>query len=428
MFRGAIVLLAFFATTAAAQPPAKAPPKYVRFPIDGNPEQMLADFLKTKAGQDLFQQLLKDNWQDLLQQPPENLEKLLRDKGKSDPALKRLIEFLQDHPGLKDGNPAAVEELLKQFGGDLQGNEALADIIRKGLEQKLGRDGLPKMPEFDPPGVDNLPEVHLPKFDEMLDDEFSLEDRFGEWLNDFLKDENVQNDLANFLRDSPDLQEAFGDLARSLQGQGANGNWMPKLPDVGAGKWNLDLKPPKMPFELGKLPKLPNIQMPKLPQFNLPMPKLGGFGLPRLPGFGGIGRMPGAPNTSVGSEWAYILLALVALGMLWWFLRKVDWTSRSRTNPAAALLAGLPGAFTTRSQLREAFDALALARLGAKALPWNHRHIARLLADAPESTVAANAFANLYEMARYTPGDDLLTRAEQEAARASLVVLAGGAA
>ena len=43
-------------------------------------------------------------------------------------------------------------------------------------------------------------------------------------------------------------------------------------------------------------------------------------------------------------------------------------------------------------------------------------------------TDAAQAFASLYEIARYTPGDDRLSRAEQDAVRDSLAVLTAGAA
>ncbi len=437
MYRGAILLLGLLATDLAAQAPGSIkpqppnqPPRYVRFPINGNPEQMLADFLKTKEGQDIFQQILQGKWQDLLQQPPEMLEKILREKGNDNPIVRELVEkFLKDHPGLQKGDPVALEDALKKFGAKLEGNKDFADMILKSLEQKFGPDGMPKIPDLVPPvAPGDLPDVPLPKVEDFMDDDLSLEDRFGEWLSDMLKNESVQHDLAEFFKDAPDLQDAVGDLLRSLQGPSANGNWMPKLPAGGAGKWNFDLKPPKMPFDLGRLPKMPTVKMPQLPRLNLPMPKLGNIGGPRMPGFGGGPNMPGGPSFSAGGEWAYLVVAVLAIGLLWWFLRKVDWSSRSRGAQAAALLAALPSVITTRTQLRQAFDALAILRLGEKALPWNHRHIARQLAGAPAASDAANAFANLYEMARYTPGDDRLSATEQNAVRDSLAVLTGGEA
>ena len=438
MFRGAIIVLAFLATDLAAQPPVpikpqppNSPPRYVRFPIDGNPEQMLAEFLKTKDGQDLFQQMLQGQWQKLLDQPPDKLEKLLRDKGNENPVVRELVEkFLKDHPALQKGDPAALEDALKKFGGQ---HEDLTDMIMKGLEQKFGPGGIGKIEELVPPVVPG--EIsqfdNLPKFDELIDEDMSLENRFGEWLSDLLKNEDVQRDLADFFRDAPDLQEAMTDLFRSLKGPDANGNWMPKLPDLGAGKWNFDLKPPKMPFDLGKLPKMPALKMPPMPKLNLPMPRLGNIGAPRLPGFGPAPNMPnmrGGPSFAGGAEWVYILVAIVVIGIFWWFLRKVDWSARIRRNPVAALLASLPSSITTRTELRRAFDALALTRLGDKARPWNHRHVARQLGTSPNDSKAADAFANLYEMARYTPGDDRLSPTEQAAVRASLATLAGRAA
>src|SRR3954469_3665102 len=112
MFRGAIMLLGLFAGQLAAQPPKlpqkfTAPSRYVEFKFDGNPEQMLAEFLKTKAGRDWFQEILKN-------QSPENLKKLLPNDGANIEAMGKILdEILKKHPGVEQGNPLDIDEASK---------------------------------------------------------------------------------------------------------------------------------------------------------------------------------------------------------------------------------------------------------------------------------------------------------------------------
>jgi hypothetical protein len=437
MFRGAILILGLWAATLSAQAPERKPPKanqpppYVNFPIDENPEQMLAEFLKSKAGQDIIQQMLEDDrWKNLLDQQPEILEQIKNRFGKDGAekaGLQKMIEeVFKNHPGVQKGDRKAVDEAIKELGEKFGVGKGFAEQMMKEFEKKLGADGLPKFADELPNARPDAPDIDLPKFDDFVEDDFGFGDGFGEWLGDLLKDPRIQNNLNEFFKDSPDLQDAVGDFFRALEGPAGNGNWMPRIPDFGGGKWSFDFKPPKLPFELGQLPKLPSLKMPQLPRFNIPMPRLVNLGFPRMPGFGGP-NMPAAPNLSGGSEWAYIALVILGAGLAWWFLSRLKWTPRSPLAQVAALLRALPTSITTRTQLRQAFDALALTLLGDKALPWNHRLIARQLGDTTQAADAADAFANLYEIARYTPGDDRLSRAEQDAVREALAVLTQGA-
>jgi len=443
MYRYALIALGFLAVDAGAQPfvgPAhrqkihpvdsKHAPKYVRFEFDGNPEQMLAEFLKTKPGQDLLQKLLQGEWRKFLDQPPANLEDLIKQKTDGNPFFRELIDkFLKDNPELPQGNGGDLNEAVKKFAEKLDGNKALTEMILKGVEGQVGPDGLADLSKLLPKMAEKPPiefsEMELPEVGEL---DFSMEDRFTDWLAETLKDGRFRDDIAAFLKESPELSDAIGDLLKSLQGQ-MDPNWLPNLPDVGGkGPWNLDIKPPKMPFDLGQLPKLPRVNLPTLPRMNLPkLPQLGRFDMPSLPGFGGAPRMPGAPDVSSGTAWLYVGLAGFGIVAFVWLMRN-NWKLRTAGDGLANLLATLPSVITTRSQLRQAFDALALSRLGDKARPWNHRLIASHLAEVPASAAAARALANLYEIARYTPGDDSLSPAECEAVRSSLAALTRGSA
>src|SRR3954465_5408559 len=77
---------------------AKPPRDYVRFELFGNPEQMLADFLKTSR-EDGFQKLLMEELKKL-QENPEALGKLLDQQGgptslAQDPIIKELVAKVQ---------------------------------------------------------------------------------------------------------------------------------------------------------------------------------------------------------------------------------------------------------------------------------------------------------------------------------------------
>src|SRR5262245_21304960 len=227
MFRGAIVLLGLCASPLAAQLPKlpqkfNPPPmfnpvqKYVEFKFDGNPEQMLAEFLKTKAGQDWIQEFVKK----FENQSPENLKNFLPKGGPDIEAIGKIVdEIIKRHPGVKQGNPHEIDAARKELFDEFKLNRVNKDLIDQlmGLDKKLAPDGMPKINDLVPPNLpDESPDLKLPDVNEWIDEDFAFDNRIGEWLSDLLKNENFQRDMAEFFKDAPGLRDAFGDLANSL--------------------------------------------------------------------------------------------------------------------------------------------------------------------------------------------------------------------
>lgn len=411
---------------------AKQLPRYVRFEFENNPEQILAEFLKSQAGQEILQDILKGEWQKLLQQPPGDWEGLLRKKTDGNPLFRELIDnFLKDNPDLSVGNGQDLNEAVKKFADKIEFNKDLTEMILKGIEAKGGTDALSGLKgllpdnfkDGMPPG--SLPKIEFPQASGMEAEELSLEDQFGEWLMEAFKDARLQDEVAEFLKDAPELSEALVDLIKSFQGN-IDPNWLPKTGDFGTGKWKMDLKPPRLPFELGKMPRLPKLELPRLPKIHMPtLPRLN---LPGLPELGGRPRVPDVSGVSVNSALLYFALGCLGLAALGWWMRNSARVSGSKGNVADRFLASLPPTITTRTELRQAFDTLALSQLGDKARPWNHHLIASHLARIYGSAKAVQALTSLYEIARYTPGDDRLTADERQAVQDSLALLTGGRA
>jgi hypothetical protein len=124
-----------------------------------------------------------------------------------------------------------------------------------------------------------------------------------------------------------------------------------------------------------------------------------------------------------------LLAALLIGGLLAWKLLYF------RTPPSAAGgfdLSGLgpwpvdPRAISTREELVKAFEYLSVMICGPAARMWTHGTIAAALADlATTHSEAAMILARLYELARYAPLDEPLTRAEIGEARRLVCGLAG---
>src|SRR6476646_116722 len=181
MFRGAIVLLGLFAGPLAAQlaklPKEFVPPqKYVEFKFNGNPEQMLAEFLKTRAGQDWIQEFVKK----LENQSPENLKKLLpKDGGNIEAMGKKLLdEILKKYPGVEQGNPLEIGAASKELMDKFNVPKDLDEKFMKGLDKKMGPDGMPKFNDLVQPDLPNEPpDLKLPDVNEWIDEDFAFDDR-----------------------------------------------------------------------------------------------------------------------------------------------------------------------------------------------------------------------------------------------------------
>lgn len=144
---------------------------------------------------------------------------------------------------------------------------------------------------------------------------------------------------------------------------------------------------------------------------------------------------PSVPRVSAGSALEVILvLVLIVLLLL------VAWKTRGLWKSVLLSLTGSsgwrlgpwpvrPGEVATRRDLVRAFEYLALLCLGPAARAHHHLDLAQLIAEQPaldpdRRREAATTLARLYEQARYTPDDELLSPRDVEDARRELAYLA----
>ena len=170
---------------------------------------------------------------------------------------------------------------------------------------------------------------------------------------------------------------------------------------------------------LGRLKDLPRPNLerfsPSLPQVSLPS-----ISTPAIPNF----TSPSVPTVGTGATW--ILFALLCLLVGWQMLR---WSKHAAPGVDPQVQLGPwpvnPNAITTRAELVQAFNYLALLTLGINVESWNHVAIARSWRErTPACAESASALVSLYEQARYTEGTQSLTEVERTQARRSLLQLA----
>lgn len=205
-----------------------------------------------------------------------------------------------------------------------------------------------------------------------------------------------------------------------LQGEGADGDKFDGLFDKGDTNWEW----PKLDLDFGR-------------GRNLDLDF--GSGTPRQrPDFGSRGSRNSSssfegPSFNFGGvsvPWIplLILLAVVAALVVWW-----KWDALVPPRAAGAALAGGPGAWpidpraiNTREDVVKAFEYLSVLICGPGAKTWTHSTIAdELTALAATHGETAFKLARLYELARYAPLDEPLTRAELMEARRLVCDLAG---
>jgi hypothetical protein len=138
----------------------------------------------------------------------------------------------------------------------------------------------------------------------------------------------------------------------------------------------------------------------------------------------------GFSGVSFGGTWlpfVLLLLAIVAV-FLWFYLKQM----RERTSSLVFAGAGLgpwpvdPRSINTREDVVKAFEYVSVLICGPSARNWTHGTIAAALADlATTHGDTAMMLARLYELARYAPLDEPLTRDELIEARKLVCALAG---
>jgi hypothetical protein len=391
----------------ASPPEAK---KYIELQPEGDLSQILNDRLLAMRGQielEKFRQQYGDK-----RFPPFDAKNL------ADPALQKLIQDVL----------AAAKKDAKFDPEGIKGLEALikkppaAAPADKQPEPRRGQLDPPAPPPGNPqagdPGMPPQPPAATPE--QMA--EGGLQEKLSEWAQGFAhRLEGTQ--LGDRLRESPAWQKGMKALEGFLTDR-IGGKF--QLPGGGLGPLGDRLR---LPGDWGALLPdpgrfhLPNLSLPSLHRphlnFDLPRPSFGGSPVP--------GGVPGVGDWGGARVLLWVgLFALIGL-FLWKMARRAP--RRTGGGEAGAWQLGPwpvdPARVATRAELVQAFEYLALLRLGRDARAWNHRDIAAHLggADAARGQ-AAGELAALYEQARYAPDDEPLAAPDLGAARRNLCLLA----
>lgn len=151
----------------------------------------------------------------------------------------------------------------------------------------------------------------------------------------------------------------------------------------------------------------------------------GGFGDGRLPSGGG------SPPTAVEGSWlpVIVLVLFATLGLAaWWYLSRPERKPKN-TSTVVTDWPISPDRIRSTDELIQAFEHLALSRIGETARTWHHHAVAAgLTFQDPAHQDSVTELTGLYALARYAPPDQPLTPEQVTAARRNLELLAGGAA
>jgi hypothetical protein len=190
-------------------------------------------------------------------------------------------------------------------------------------------------------------------------------------------------------------------------------SWMTKMPKV---EW-------KNPLSGASGLKVGSWTLPSLPRVNLRLPNMGPVA--------GSGAEP--PSLSVAGMILVVVLVGGAVVVVALLLLGTRWMGAAKTRPwSPGPWPVDPSRISTRGELVQAFNYLALLLLGRQAEHLNHKEIATQVGDAAppadvQSHQAADQLARLYEQARYAPGEEMLSPEDMRQARADLSSLAGAA-
>jgi hypothetical protein len=423
--------------------------------------------LKADGGADPFGQMVKDHllknnpWID-----PKVAEDLIRQFTKDEALMNRLKERAREQAERGGGGKMPPDDLAKFFREQRQAGNLpdLPDGLKGfGRPDDAPRpDDPPVVPKPQDPGFDPKiarPPVPNPPAKRPADPPAPPEkkDPINLHENPFGRPDGPDDPRAKSLDalaalwernvgsldQTPDLKRALFDLAGGengfdfdltdeggnsfwdfLKNGGADGSSFGDLFDgAGGGKWSMG------DWSLG----------------DWKLPRLGDWGFGSRGGGGGGSSPPPRPSGGssgggwgsgwgsgggIGGAWVpFVILFLVVLGVVVWL--KVKGLGEGRGAPALA--AAGPGgwpidprAINTREDVVKAFEYLSVLVCGPAARNWTHGAIADALAElARTGGERAVLLARLYELARYAPLDEPLTRAEVVEARALVCLIAG---
>lgn len=338
--------------------------------------------------------------------------------------LKNLIKQIAADPSKMPINPSQLDDNLKKAlkdwaTNDPQLRDALKDWLKQNPPGKLPDDMKKFQEEMTaildkPPKIDPVKAIELPKA--KIDPAKPKAEPLAKAAERAMKRaENTK--FGDWLRDSPAWNRAFEDLRSSINSPDAAqfkmGDWPSKLPD-GDGFWNLGQ---------GTLERLRGLPTPDLGRWTPSLPTFAGLPAPDI----SAPSLPAGPSMpSVGTWGTWLLFAAISLLVAWQMLR---WSKRSSKAPDGRAKLGpwpvQPDAVSTRAQLVQAFDYLALLTLGLGVQCWNHHAVARKWrTQAPTCAASAHTLASLYEQARYTDGVEPLKDTDRDQARRLLLQLA----
>ncbi len=384
-----------------------------------NHQELLKQF---KLDNDAMQQLrgLAPHLPELLANP--EWQKLLQSLNQSG---SNLPGKLQNHEFLKEflaKNGKGLESVLKEWARNHAVRPGRPDFPRQ-------RPGQPPPPRFAPP-----PRWPEPRKDPGGFPQPEASPRVAEQFKEFLN--------KSFSR----MAQALEQMDAGEDGQALR-DTLGLLPDLGGGEglWNLSsLTPSQMetlegvahwlsPEQLGAIDWgkwAPNWglhppAMPSLP--HVAMPSITG------PSFRGLPSAPALPDLGSSHALVWMLLLVLLIVLLW---KWNSWFPPQKNEPGSAWQLGpwpvAPDRVTTRGDLVQAFEYLALLLLGPTARTRHHHELAQQIErQAGEGPVheAVEQLAHVYEQARYAPEQAdatvPLSPQEQALARHTLCLLAG---
>jgi hypothetical protein len=427
----ALILLGHLPSNALAQKGRHPKRDYVAIPIEGNLEEILLNNLKGlrefKAEQLKKDKKLSDLQRDLID--------LMNKDPKQFEGLQEWVKKFQGKWDLRD--PKKLKDITKIFEKDPDLEKQLPELTKKKIEdikKKLEQEEEKNKQEEEkakkePPEEKNKEEAVEPPpkkpFEKPADEEDDLPPegsrKFLEWLEGL-----EHSKLGELVTESPALQQAMRELAENLLSKDGKGDFLwdndrfaEQLRNLAPGKFDLS-------WTQGGLSGVGNLSLPKM---NLKLPTFGFGGGFSAPGPGSFS--PSAPSGGVWSVLLVILLLVLVGVAVALILRRTGW-NRSVSPVAGRSLGGwpvTPEQVTTRAELVAAFEYLALLQLGQEAQTWNHRDLADGLGgeerDQGDRHRAAEELGALYEQARYTPDEELLSDEALAAARRDLRFLAG---
>jgi hypothetical protein len=370
--------------------------RYDPIPVQGNIDSFLKQLLNSAALDEEVAQLFDDlRGNPALANLNQEQWREWMTKARSDPRLRQKFSELMKGPKI-DGLKA--DELFARW---------------KEIQQALkGVSSMPAMNMGDGTGGGFRPPPSTPTP--------PADDKLGRWAKDLLHDVD-QSRAGDFLRDSPAWKNGLRDLDKIVKASDVKFDWL-------RGRMPESLKlpadwAPKLGDWVSRLPALQN-----LPRWRFNTPNLGRFNV-NLGGGGGGMRAPSLGNVSVSENLLWLFVPLLMAVLAWLFYRNLGRVPKiagavRRRGPWPVD----PAAVTTRTELIRAFDYLALLLLGDQVRTWNHVAVSQKLGQAATDNPAAGALAKLYELARYTPGDDALPPEARDTARRHLQFLARSAA